>query len=184
MSILWQLYNEDGSPKVGQGATKDEAFSKGLLHGSSHVWIWRRNDRNGVEVLLQKRAATKRTWPNRLDISAAGHIDLGEDPLTAAVREAREEIGLTIKPEALQEIAVREAYAVAERGEIENEIVWVYLYEIAGDIKLSVSEDEVASIVWKKLEDFETERGSELYIPNTAPYHELVAKAIKDAAQL
>ncbi|HYH74595.1 MAG TPA: hypothetical protein VD735_01405 [Candidatus Saccharimonadales bacterium] len=76
MPELWQLYSEQGVALAGQGAPKDEVFTQGLLHGASHVWIWRTTP-DGVAVLLQKRAVDKRTWPSRYDISAAGHIDLG-----------------------------------------------------------------------------------------------------------
>lgn len=92
MTELWQLYDEQGRPVIGKGSTKDDVFGKALLHGASHVWIWRHKG-NKIQILLQKRAADKRTWPNYYDISAAGHIDLGEDPITAAVRETKEEIG-------------------------------------------------------------------------------------------
>ncbi len=59
-----------------------------------------------MQVLFQKRTATKRTWPNHFDISAAGHIDLGEDPITAAIRETKEEIGIDVASNDLQFIGV------------------------------------------------------------------------------
>jgi len=40
MEELWQLFDENGQALQGQGATKDETFEKGLLHGASHIWIW------------------------------------------------------------------------------------------------------------------------------------------------
>ena len=105
MTELWQLYDEQGNALSGEGSTKEQVFSKGLLHGASHVWIWHRiND--VYEVLLQKRAVNKRTWPNRYDISAAGHIDLGETPIAAALRETKEEIGLVINETDLKHIGI------------------------------------------------------------------------------
>ena len=59
MQELWQLFNEQGLPIENEGRTKDEVFSNGLLHGASHVWIWRKSEK-GIEVLLQKRASTKK----------------------------------------------------------------------------------------------------------------------------
>jgi len=133
-------------------------------------------------VLLQKRAANKRTWPNRLDISAAGHIDLGEDPLTAAQREAKEEIGLEIDPNALKEISVEKTYKTAEGGAIENEFQWLYLFELPAETEFLLQEAEVDSLIWKSLKEFEKESGSDAFVPHGRKYYERVATAIRSAA--
>lgn len=80
----WQSYDPNGEPGK-RALTKPEARS-GILHGAAHVWIWRIGA-SGVEILLQRRAADKATWPNHLDISAVGHVDFGETPLTAELKE-------------------------------------------------------------------------------------------------
>lgn len=49
------------------------------------------------EVLLQRRQGTK-LWPGYLALPA-GHIDEGENAYEAAIREAREELGVEIKTE-------------------------------------------------------------------------------------
>lgn len=48
---------------------------------------------NGDDVLLMKRAAYKRVFPNRYN-GVGGHIERDEDPLTSACREIKEETGL------------------------------------------------------------------------------------------
>ena len=45
------------------------------------------------EVLLLKGAPSKRIWANRYN-GLGGHVERGEDVLTAALREAREEAGM------------------------------------------------------------------------------------------
>lgn len=50
---------------------------------------------NGNDVLLMKRAAHKRVFPNRYN-GVGGHIERDEDPLTSARREILEETGLTV----------------------------------------------------------------------------------------
>jgi len=182
MDELWQLYDEQGQALEGKGGKKDEVFSKGILHGASHVWIWRKN--NGtLEILLQKRAADKRTWPNRYDISAAGHIDLDETPLDAAMREAKEEINLDITSHELKLFSVHRAYLKAENGAIENEFQWLYSLELAGDTDFTLQDSEVESLAWVSVDQFKAECTSEQYVPHSKLYYSSVASAIESAAQ-
>ena len=46
------------------------------------------------EVLIQRRSATLGLSPNKLDFSAAGHVNEGDDYLTSAQAELREELGV------------------------------------------------------------------------------------------
>ncbi len=50
---------------------------------------------NGEDILLMKRAAHKRVFPNRYN-GVGGHIERDEDPLTSARREIKEETGLDV----------------------------------------------------------------------------------------
>ena len=50
---------------------------------------------NGDAVLLMKRAAHRRVFPNQYN-GLGGHIERGEDPLSAALREIEEESGLQV----------------------------------------------------------------------------------------
>jgi isopentenyl-diphosphate Delta-isomerase len=86
---LFDIYNQDGAP-AGYTASRDDAHRLGLWHRTVHVWILNGNG----ELLLQKRALTKDVYPGYWDISCAGHIDAGESPETAALRELSEELGV------------------------------------------------------------------------------------------
>lgn len=51
---------------------------------------------NGDDVLLMKRAPTRRVFPNRYN-GVGGHIERDEDVLTSARREVLEETGLPVR---------------------------------------------------------------------------------------
>ena len=63
-----------------------------LEHRAVHVLIF---DDQG-RWLLQKRSPSKRIEPGKWDTAVGGHLEVGEDYAAAAVREAREELGITI----------------------------------------------------------------------------------------
>ena len=69
--------------------------------GNANLWVYRRSA-SGVEVLFQKRSPLVSGNPNKYDVSAGGHIDPGETPVEAAVREAREELGIAVDPKSLR----------------------------------------------------------------------------------
>ena len=150
---LWQAYDERGEPISGKSLTKTEGRA-GALHAASHVWIWRGQSK-GIEILLQRRASGKHTWPGAVDISAAGHIDLGESPLVAAIRETSEEIGLRLEPTALKLLFVHRAHLLVEGTDfIENEFQWVYGLQLSDLGKTRLQTQEVESLEWVSLDRF------------------------------
>ena len=53
----------------------------GDYHRAVHVWIYSESTH---ELLLQKRADCKESWPGQWDISSAGHISAGDSSLVTA----------------------------------------------------------------------------------------------------
>jgi len=112
-----------GAP-AGTRKTKADVHRDGDWHRAAHLWIVHRDGR----VLLQKRAAVKENWPGKWDVSVAGHVAAGEDAMTAAVREAREEIGLAVDRGALAQIGtVREQCVLNGGAYVDNEIHEIFL---------------------------------------------------------
>ena len=103
---MFDIINENGVPT---GVIKERGIvhREGALHATSHIWIARKNDKSGYDILLQKRSADKDSHPGCYDISSAGHICAGDDPLTSALRELSEELGITAQPEQLKEFGVQ-----------------------------------------------------------------------------
>ena len=96
MLEILDIWNENGKP-TGQSADKALLHQEGLFHPTVHIWFYTPTP----NILLQKRAANKQTFPNLWDVSVAGHVASGETVLEGATREIEEEIGLSVKPEEL-----------------------------------------------------------------------------------
>jgi len=179
-TLLWQLYDPQGRPIHDGGAAKLKAVMEGTLHGSAHVWVWRRAGRD-IEVLVQKRATTKINWPGRLDKSAGGHITYGEQPIETAVRKAQAELGLTLLPGQLQLAGVRHWKAPVDDADmVENDLQWLYIVELPHPA-LSVPTGEVQEVIWKSLATLKSETGDDsmkLYVPYGKPYLMMLQEAI------
>lgn len=74
---------------------------------------------NGDDVLLMKRGAHRRIFPNRYN-GVGGHIERDEDPLTSARREIREETGLSVT-----DVHLRAVYNI-DAGETTGIILFVF----------------------------------------------------------
>lgn len=74
---------------------------------------------NGDDVLLMKRGAHRRVFPNRYN-GVGGHIERDEDPLTSARREIREETGLNVT-----DLHLRAVYNI-DAGETTGIILFVF----------------------------------------------------------
>ena len=115
---------------------RHEVHRLGLKHRAIHVLVF--NARG--ETFLQKRSMTKDREPGKWDSSTSGHVDSGEDYDTCAVRELREEIGLTVKK------APERLFKIAACPKTDAEFVWVYRCQAEGPFQLHP--DEIESGGW------------------------------------
>lgn len=101
------------------------------------------------DLLLTRRALSKKTWPGVWTNSFCGHPAPGEDLSAAVMRRSREELGCGIRD--LRVVLPDFRYrAVDASGIVENEICPVYVAVI--DSPLAPSPDEVAEWEWVRPE--------------------------------
>jgi len=151
---------------------KGEAHGDGLWHRAAHIWIY--NSKG--EILLQLRAEEKPLYPNMWDISVAGHVGAGEDPIISGLREIEEEIGLEVKKMDLQFFKIKKVKDVYK--DIKNNEFWyIYFLKFDDNIKkLKLQNEEVQKIQFlpiKKIEE-ELKINSIRYTPNRDYWFEVI----------
>lgn len=140
---ILDLIAADGSP-LGRTKSKRDVHRDGDLHRSVHLWIVTPSN----EILVQRRALTKETHPGLWDISVAGHISAGEDPRTAATREAAEEIGIHVDAREIHDLGIVRTEWVLNGGtHYENEINVVLVTRRPIDLaQLTLDPSEVLAV--------------------------------------
>ena len=152
------IVDETGTP-TGEIVSRNAAHRDGIRHRTAHVWVVRLSGQadGAYEILLQKRSGEKESFPGMYDTSSAGHIPAGDEPLDSALRELKEELGITAVPEDLEYAGTfRIRYEKEFRGVPfrDNEVTSVYVYSRPTDAdQLVLQESEVSEVRWFGLED-------------------------------
>ncbi|MEK7594379.1 MAG: NUDIX domain-containing protein [Patescibacteria group bacterium] len=134
-----QIVTENDEPL--KAADKKDAYTNGWFHRMARVML---EDADG-RVLLQKRAEHMEMYPGRWDNSAAGYVDVGEDYITAALRELNEEIG--IKDVKLRTLGYYESRSKFD-WRLLNRFNRVYRLVVSPNIKFKLEAKEVAHVQW------------------------------------
>jgi isopentenyldiphosphate isomerase len=141
---------------TGEVAWKSEAHRLGLWHRCFHCWFASpETSFGGPYLFVQRRAAGKETWPDRLDVTVGGHLGAGEEGLEGGLREIEEELGLQVPDGDLIPLGTRKGELEIPAG-IDREFQEVFLLVGSlspGDLRLQ--KEEVAAVVRLRLEDVE-----------------------------
>ncbi len=138
MAEYWDLYDGAGQ-KTGEKHLRGTEVPEGRFHKVVHIWI----QNSEGELLMQKRSDMVDNCPGEW-AATGGSVQAGEDPLTTAVRELAEELGLIVSAEELQ-------YCLMVR----RPSAFCYVYTLRKDIdinSLTLQECEVAAAEWMSLE--------------------------------
>lgn len=147
---LFDVLDESFEPS---GVVRERSIvhERGDWHRTVHVWVVRRTE-NSFEVLLQKRAAHKDSFPGCYDISSAGHMQAGEDYGYSAVRELFEELGISAEENELTLLGTHITKCDSQfygKPFINREHSRVYLYDATGrTLQLTLQPQEVEETRW------------------------------------
>lgn len=127
---------------LGYGLPRDEVHNKHFYHRHVSAWIMNYNG----EILLQKRSLTKKKNPG-MWAKTGGHVEYGEDVISAIKREVYEEIGLNIKTY---------EFINLNKYDTEKEKYFAYGYIVFTDLKIDdfiLQKEEVDSIKYFTIEE-------------------------------
>ena len=144
---IMQKFNKNGTPILDAGISFEELHREGKgkhLLGGSLIVIYRKN--NGkIELLFQQRSKAMLTDAEKWDIPG-GYVNLGETPIETALREAKEELDLSLDPEKLQF-----AFSLRQTTEICNYYLCDFTDE---DQAIHFNDGEVQAIKWVDFDTF------------------------------
>jgi len=118
----------DGQDKLKGAAPRSQVHANNLLHRAVHILVFNRLG----EVFLQMRSHSKDRHPLAWDLSAAGHVNAGEEYDQTAERELCEELGIKIPLEKVEKLTASEKTGY--------EFIWLYRGTHDGEFHLNRSE--------------------------------------------
>ena len=151
----WQVYYPNGEPIPNEGwdsaLDNPEKTGNDAIVGVAVVFLYRFRDDGELEFLWQKRADGVSRYPGYYDISAGGHINLGETVVEGAIREAREEIGAKITAQDLQ-------FAFTKPFN-RNRFAWIFVVDWTGrGEEFEFDDGEVSEVKWVEYSEMEAFR--------------------------
>ena len=128
---------------TGETADRNKVHDLCLWHWEIAVFVVNSNK----QLLLQKRAATKRFNPNMWGL-CAGHVDSGEGLEETALRELEEEIGIQFKLEDLNVLVEKDV-----RKDPDNYHFTKYYYVVCDRDDFKIQEEEVSEVKWFDIDE-------------------------------
>ncbi|MDN3293567.1 NUDIX domain-containing protein [Streptomyces ficellus] len=151
---------------------RGEVYARGLRHRCVFVFVRDAEDR----VFVHRRTATKLVFPSLYDMFVGGVVGAGESYDEAALREAREELGVPGLPRPTR--LFRFLYEGGERGSW-----WSAVYEVRCELPVSPQAEEVAWHAFLPEPELEARLGEWEWVPDgCAAYEHLRAYRVDGRA--
>ena len=166
---------------IGQGM-KSEILRKGLWHRTARVFIYN----SSGEILIQLRGKDKELYANLWDVGAAGHVAAGENYVDTAVREAQEELGLSISKEKLDLLMV-EKFEQSWGDLNEKVFAGTYLAKFdgrIGDLKIQTDEVQELKFVPADWLEKDVKNCPQKYTPHPESYWTELINGVKKRVKL
>lgn len=136
---LWDLYDENRC-LLNKTLIRGNIFNKNHYHIVVGIWIVNANGR----ILLTLRHPNKETYPNLWE-NTGGSVLAGESSINGAIRELKEEIGLSVEKKELKLL-----------GTIKGNHNFVDVYLLKKDMEISdiqLQDEETVDAKWVTLDE-------------------------------
>jgi isopentenyldiphosphate isomerase len=137
----WDVYDKCGN-LTGYTKTKDDVWTSEEYHLGASLWIVN----NDGDLLIQKRAASKRRHPN-VWCNIGGSVIAGESSRQGCVREVEEEIGIKVNEESLALLQ-----RMVFKNTISDDYILIYDFPIE---KVVIQQEEVSEVKWASIDEIE-----------------------------
>jgi len=152
---------------TGRQASKQDVHRQGEWHQTAHIHMSDQHRR----ILVQERSAHESESAGKLQVAVSGHVDAGETPKQAALREAAEEIGIQLDSNRLiqmsRDLEIKRSYPI--EGGLNNEFTTVFYYQAADEeleqIRTAFNLNEITRMHLIPIEEFE----AQVLAENVAP---------------
>ena len=112
--------------------TRENIHTLGLLHREIHVWFYTPKG----DIIFQHREKDKDTYPDLLDATVGGHVEIGSDYENTALQELNEETGIKAERHNLTFIQmVRSKTFDTTTNKTNNVVRAIYAYRYDGEIQ-------------------------------------------------
>ncbi len=112
--------------------TRERIHKEGLLHQEVHIYFVTPKK----EIIFQHRAKDKDTFPDLLDATVGGHVEIGQSYEETAIKESEEETGVKIDK---NDLIFINKFKKHSKDDVTAKINYAfqseYLYIYRGDIK-------------------------------------------------
>lgn len=150
MAEYFDVYDITGKP-TGEVVERSVAHEKGILHGAVHIYVYRKSSK-GFDILIQKRADNKDSFPSCWDTSCAGHVTSGDSFEQTVVKELGEELGIKANIEDVEHCftkIVTKINTFYEKVFNDHEIYKVYKMEYDAPIEsFNFQKEEISAVKW------------------------------------
>ncbi|MDE6200853.1 MAG: NUDIX domain-containing protein [Clostridiales bacterium] len=153
---LFDLYDVNRKP-LGTTMRRGGVQPRGTYRLVVHICIFSSDGK----MLCQRRVPNKKVYPDMWDLSCGGCVDSGETSVEGAIRETREELGLTLPDDITPSLTVYFNYGFDD----------VYCITMDVDEKnIVLQETEVAEIKWLTAAQIKSLIDEKIFIPYDKSY--------------
>lgn len=146
---------DENNELTGRVEDRKVVDKESLWHRIATTWIMNKKG----EILLQKRAATKAKNPNIWG-KTGGHVDSGETPEEAIIREVKEELGIVLDKDNIEELDIYKS------KEPKNKYFGYNYFSVVDykveDCKLQI--EEVDEVKYVSIEEMEQSKNNPNYV--------------------